>query len=166
MASKKKKGFTEPKIIEIIQRKLDNKFAVWAKLRITDYNIWSWYSGRWVCVGVAKTKSLARKKAQEFDWDTLEIKQLVLNHGWVRRCPAMYGIATHCVAQHSTALLCKESIMEEPRIFVSVNMDYMLITIDGVPYKKKLKDDFLVFINQQIAESMRERNRVNAKNNI
>tara|TARA_R110000851_G_scaffold240004_1_gene392732 strand:+ start:344 stop:580 length:237 start_codon:yes stop_codon:yes gene_type:complete len=78
----------------------------------------------------------------------------------------MYGIATHCVAQHSTALLCKESIMEEPRIFVSVNMDYMLITIDGVPYKKKLKDDFLVFINQQIAESMRERNRVNDKSNI
>lgn len=78
----------------------------------------------------------------------------------------MYGMATHCVAQHSTALLCKEIKMEEPRIFVSVNMDYMLITIDGVPYKKKLEDDFLVFINQQIAESMRERNRVNDKNNI
>ncbi len=79
----------------------------------------------------------------------------------------MYGMATHCVAQHSTALLCKEIKMkEEPRIFVSVNMDYMLITIDGVPYKKKLTDDFLVFINQQVAESMRERNRVNAKNNI
>jgi hypothetical protein len=74
MASKKKKGFTEPKIIEIIQRKLDKKFAVWAKLRLRDFESWSWYSGRWVCVGVAKTKSLARKKAQEFDWDTLVIK--------------------------------------------------------------------------------------------
>ena len=74
MASKKKKGFTEPKIIEIVQRKLDDKFAVWAKLRLRDFESWGWYSGRWVCVGVAKTKSLARKKAQEFDWDTLEIK--------------------------------------------------------------------------------------------
>ena len=74
MASKKKKGFTEPKIIEIVQRKLDKKFAVWAKLRLRDFESWGWYSGRWVCVGVAKTKSLARKKAQEFDWDTLEIK--------------------------------------------------------------------------------------------
>ena len=55
---------------------------------------------------------------------------------------------------------------EEPRIFVSVNMDYMLITIDGTPYRKKLTDDFLIFINQQVAEVMRERNRVNAKNNI
>jgi len=55
---------------------------------------------------------------------------------------------------------------EEPRIFVSVNMDYMLITIDGTPYKKELTDDFLIFINQQVAEVMRERNRVNAKNNI
>ena len=78
----------------------------------------------------------------------------------------MYGMATHCVAQHSTAVLFKDIKMEEPRIFVSVNMDYMLITIDGVPYKKKLTDDFLVFINQQIAESMRERNRVNDKNII
>jgi len=74
MASKKKKAFTEPKIIEIVQRKLDNKFAVWAKLRLRDFESWGWYSGRWVCVGVAKTKSLARKKAQEFDWDTLVIK--------------------------------------------------------------------------------------------
>lgn len=74
MASKKKKGFTEPKIIEIVQRKLDKKFAVWAKLRLRDFESWGWYSGRWVCVGVAKTKSLARKKAQEFDWDTLVIK--------------------------------------------------------------------------------------------
>jgi len=73
MASKKKKGFTEPKIIEIKQRMLDKKFNVWAKLRLQDYKDWDWYSGRWVCVGVAKTKSLARKKAQEFDWDTMKL---------------------------------------------------------------------------------------------
>ena len=41
MASKKKKGFTEPKIIEIVQRKLDDKFAVWAKLRLRDFESWS-----------------------------------------------------------------------------------------------------------------------------
>lgn len=55
---------------------------------------------------------------------------------------------------------------EEPRIFVSVNMEYMLITIDGIPYRKDLTDDFLIFINQQVAEVMRERNYVNAKSNI
>ena len=33
---------------------------------------------------------------------------------------------------------------EEPRIFVSVNTEYMLITIDGTPYKKELTDDFLI----------------------
>ena len=83
------------------------------------------------------------------------------------RSPAMHGIPTHCVPQYSTALLGKEIKMKkEPRIFVSVNMDYMLITIDGTPYKKELTDDFLIFINQQVAEVMRERNRVNAKNNI
>ena len=55
---------------------------------------------------------------------------------------------------------------EEPRIFVSVNTEYMLIIIDGTPYKKELTDDFLIFINQQIAQTMKERKYVNAKDNI
>tara|TARA_B100000212_G_scaffold52478_1_gene34290 strand:+ start:4768 stop:4941 length:174 start_codon:yes stop_codon:yes gene_type:complete len=55
---------------------------------------------------------------------------------------------------------------KEPRIFVSVNTEYMLITIDGTPYKKELTDDFLIFINQQIAQTMKERKYVNAKDNI
>tara|TARA_R100001440_G_scaffold53364_3_gene72995 strand:- start:478 stop:660 length:183 start_codon:yes stop_codon:yes gene_type:complete len=57
-------------------------------------------------------------------------------------------------------------IKEKPRIFVSVNTEYMLITIDGTPYKKELTDDFLIFINQQIAQTMKERKYVNAKDNI
>ena len=55
---------------------------------------------------------------------------------------------------------------KKPRLFVSVNMEYMLITIDGTPYRKELTDDFLIFINHQVAEVMRERNYVNAKSNI
>ncbi len=55
---------------------------------------------------------------------------------------------------------------KEPRIFVSVNTEYMLITIDGTPYKKELTDDFLIFINQQIAQTMKERKYVHAKDNI
>ena len=72
MASKKKE-FVEPKVIEIVRRKYDDIFAIWAKLRLVDYKRWHWYSGRWVCIGTSKTKSLARKKAKEFNWKTLEI---------------------------------------------------------------------------------------------
>ena len=72
MASKKKE-FVEPKVIEIVRRKYDDIFAIWAKLRLVDYKYWRWYSGRWVCIGTSKTKSLARKKAKEFNWKTLEI---------------------------------------------------------------------------------------------
>ena len=69
----KKKAFVEPKVIELRRRTYDDIYNIWVKLRLEDWPHWSWYSGRWVCVGTAKTKSLARKKAKEFEWSKLKI---------------------------------------------------------------------------------------------
>tara|TARA_R100000742_G_C4228246_1_gene50390 strand:+ start:66 stop:242 length:177 start_codon:yes stop_codon:yes gene_type:complete len=56
-------------------------------------------------------------------------------------------------------------IDEDNRIFVSVNSEYMLITIGGKPYKKYLDDRFLIFLNQQVGTALQERQSVRNKDN-